>query len=96
MHYYGNKEILRKSGCAIAAALFILLGRELVCMKLSDHLDKNTKSRLNNIKDNKKSRYRNKRCKKTKEKFSERDIRELMGEFKDTYKRSRGGAIRRK
>lgn len=32
----------------------------------------------------------------TKEKLSKHDLRELMGTNRDTYKRGRGGAIRRK
>jgi hypothetical protein len=50
-------------------------------MKKKDHLGKNTKTKTNH---------------KSKERLSERDIIELMGMKRDTYKRGRGGAIRRK
>ncbi len=65
-------------------------------MKLFDHLDNNTKSKLNNLKDTKKPRQNNKKPKRPKENLTNRDVRELMGEFKDVYKRGRGGAIRMK
>lgn len=34
--------------------------------------------------------------KKAKERLSDRDLRELMGTNRDTYKRGKGGAIRKK
>lgn len=34
--------------------------------------------------------------KRTKERLSDRDLRELMGTNRDTYKRGKGGAIRKK
>jgi hypothetical protein len=55
-------------------------------MKLSDHLDKETKSKLNKAA----------KHKKTKKKKQEPNYKELMGQYRDTYKRGRGGAIRSK
>ena len=49
-------------------------------MKVADHLNKDTKKQLDLIR---------------KPKLSRRDVEELMGVRRDTYKRSRG-AIRRK
>lgn len=37
-----------------------------------------------------------KASKKTKERLSSRDIAELMGSNRDTFKRAKGGAIRRR
>lgn len=63
-------------------------------MKIADHLDKTTKSKLNNIsKQNKKKKHKKKR--RNVERFSERDLLELMGVGRDRYER-RGGAVRRK
>ncbi|WP_169917346.1 hypothetical protein [Alkalihalobacterium alkalinitrilicum] len=52
-------------------------------MRIEDRLDKNTKSKLDKMKNNKKER------------LTERDIKSLMGMNRDRYER-RGGAIRRK
>gem|GEM_PF-6427135 len=56
-------------------------------MKLEDRLGKDTIEKLNKIR---------KKKRRKKEKLTERDYRELMGEFRDTYKRGPTGAIRRK
>jgi hypothetical protein len=63
-------------------------------MKIIDHLDEETKKKLN-------KRRRRKRKKKAnadplKEKLTKKDIVELMGMNRDRYKRGKGGAIRRK
>lgn len=67
-------------------------------MRIEDRLNKKTREQLNKIR-------RRKRKKKlpininplhSKENFSERDIKELMGQYEPTYKRGKGGAIRRK
>jgi hypothetical protein len=67
-------------------------------MKLMDHLSDDNKKKLNEIGKKKRRRKRkNKNNPLTQiERLTERDYRELMGEFKDTYKRGRTGAIRRK
>ena len=59
-------------------------------MKLADHLDKSTKDKLNSVK---KKRKRKKKC--NVERFTEKDILDLMGTNRDRYER-RGGAMRRK
>ena len=53
---------------------------KVIRMKVADHLNKNTKKQLNQM---------------NKPKLSRRDVEELMGVRRDTYKRNRG-AIRRK
>lgn len=59
-------------------------------MKIADHLGKDTKKKLNSLgKRNKTKKKRNV------ERFSERDLLELMGVGRDRYER-RGGALRRK
>ncbi|QOY38791.1 hypothetical protein AWH56_005285 [Anaerobacillus isosaccharinicus] len=63
-------------------------------MKLSERLDKTTKNKLNSLKDKPVKRKRKKK-KRNVEKLTERDIKELMGQYRDTYER-RGGAVRRK
>lgn len=50
-------------------------------MKLENHLRTDNLEKINKIR---------------KEKLSKRDLRELMGTNRDTYKRGRGGATRRK
>lgn len=55
-------------------------------MKIADHLNKDQKQKLNKI---------NKRKKKKSRKLNEYELRDLMGQNRDTYER-RGGAIRRK
>lgn len=50
-------------------------------MKLENHLRTDTKEKLNKVR---------------KEKLFKHDLRELMGTNRDTYKRGRGGAMRRK
>lgn len=60
-------------------------------VKVIDHLDEYTKRKIN--------RYRHakrKRKKKKKENMSFNEICSLMGMNKDTYKRGKGGAIRRR
>jgi hypothetical protein len=75
---------------------FYFVQRRVVPMKLSDHLDNNTKTKLTNLTDKKKPSSKKRKRQKPKENLTDRDFRELMGEFKDTYKRSRGGAMRRR
>lgn len=55
-------------------------------MKIADHLNDDQKQKLNQI---------NKRKKKKNKKLSAYELRDLMGQNRDTYER-RGGAIRRK
>ena len=60
-------------------------------MRIEDRLDKNTKNKLVNLR-----KPRNKKKKKRNvERFSEREILDLMGVSRDRYER-RGGAVRRK
>jgi hypothetical protein len=60
-------------------------------MKFLDHLDKDTREKLKGIR---------KRRRKKKvffpEKLKRRDIEDLMGIHRDTYMRSKGGAIKKK
>jgi len=58
-------------------------------MKLSDRLDKNTRSKLKNLSG------KSKPIKKP-EILTDKDLLELMGQNMQTYKRGKGGAIRRK
>ena len=60
-------------------------------MKLSEHLDKGTRKRLKSLSGNKRKKVK----KRNVEKFTEKDILELMGTHRDRYER-RGGAMRRK
>ena len=62
-------------------------------MKIADHLDKGTRKRLKNLSGNKKKKVKKK--KRNVERFTEKDILELMGTHRDRYER-RGGAMRRK
>jgi len=57
-------------------------------MKISDHLDADTKKRMY-----KKSKRRKRR---NKENLSFKDIEGLMGVHRDRYERGPGGAMRRK
>lgn len=61
-------------------------------MKFSDHLEKSTRSKLKNL-SSKSKRKRKKR--RNVERFSEKDLLDLMGVGRDRYER-RGGAVRRK
>jgi hypothetical protein len=54
-------------------------------MKLSDHLDKETKSKLNKV-----SR------KKRKKRDENINFKELMGQYDPVYRRTKGGAYRQK
>ena len=56
-------------------------------MKISEHLDKSTKDKLNNVK-------KKRKCRNV-ESFTEKDILYLMGTNRDRYER-RSGAVRRK
>ena len=62
-------------------------------MKIADHLDKGTRKRLKNLSGNKKKKVKKK--KRNVERFTEKDILDLMGTKRDRYER-RGGAMRRK
>lgn len=62
-------------------------------MKTADHLDKGTRKRLKNLSGNKKKKVKKK--KRNVERFTEKDILDLMGTKRDRYER-RGGAVRRK
>jgi len=66
-------------------------------MKLSDCLNKSTRNKLRNLssksKPDDKQQHTNNRFK---EKLSPNDLKELMGENRQTYKRGKGGSIRRK
>ncbi len=55
-------------------------------MRLVDMVSKEQKENLQKLR----------HPKKKKEKFSDYDLRDLMGVNRDTYKRGKGGAIRRK
>ncbi len=58
-------------------------------MKLADHLNANQKEQLNKIKAKKRKRTKKKKPEKV-------DWAEIMGTNRDTYRRGKGGAIRRK
>jgi len=66
-------------------------------MKLSDWIDNNTRGKLRNLssksKPDDKKQTTNSRCK---EKLTDKDLVELMGQNRQTYKRGKGGAVRRK
>ena len=66
-------------------------------MKLSDRIDNNTKGKLRNLssksKPDDKKQTTNSRCK---EKLTDKDLVELMGQNRQTYKRGKCGAVRRK
>jgi len=54
-------------------------------MKLSDCLNKNTRTKLKNL------------SKKPKrEILTDKDLKDLMGQNRQTYKRGKGGAVKRK
>lgn len=73
--------------------VFILVKVKVINMKIADHLDKTTKSKLNGLKD----KPRKKHKKKNKyEKLSPGELRELMGANKQTLKRGKGGAYKGK
>ncbi|ARK32143.1 hypothetical protein [Halalkalibacter krulwichiae] len=55
-------------------------------MKLSDHLEDEKKRKSNHTS----------KPKKRKKKKPELDYKELMGQYKTTYKRGKGGAIKQK
>jgi hypothetical protein len=66
-------------------------------MKLMDHLSDDNKKKLNEISKKKRRRKRkgkNNPLRQT-ERLTERDYKELMGQYKETYKRGKGGAMRR-
>lgn len=66
----------------------------MVKLKIADHLDKGTRKRLNNLG----------KCKKNisaesnngKEKLSPNDLKEMVGQNRQTYKRGKGESVRRK
>jgi hypothetical protein len=60
-------------------------------MKLIDHLEPKQREVLE-----KKYKLPKSKHKRRKEKLSHNEILELMGVHRDTYKRGRGGALRRK
>ena len=66
-------------------------------MKLSDRIDNNIRGKLRNLssksRPDDKKQTTNSRCK---EKLSPNDLKDLMGENRQTYKRGKGGAVRRK
>ena len=66
-------------------------------MKLSDWIDNNTRGKLRNLssksKPDDKKQATNSGCK---EKLTDKDLVELMGQNRQTYKRSKGGAVKRK
>ncbi|WNF36422.1 hypothetical protein RJD24_18670 [Bacillaceae bacterium IKA-2] len=66
-------------------------------MKLIDHLDKNTQEKLKKIRISKQRKNKpvNNDPLRSNEKFSEREIKSLMGMDRDRYER-RGGAVRRR
>ncbi|MEH7503761.1 hypothetical protein V7152_17390 [Neobacillus drentensis] len=69
-------------------------------MRLVDHLSEQQKKQINQMKKPKitlpKGNKNKKQPQQKKEILSEYDIKELMGMSRDTYKRGRGGAMRRK
>jgi uncharacterized membrane protein len=71
--------------------LFILLFGVMIMFKLSEHISDKDVKKLKSIKKIQKKKPKKKR----KEKLSRRDLIDLMGVRRDTYKRVRG-AIRRK
>jgi hypothetical protein len=67
-------------------------------MKLADHLSEENRKKMNEISKKKRRRKRknkNNPLRQT-ERLTEKDYRELMGQYKETYKRGKGGAIRRR
>jgi len=67
-------------------------------MRIEHIIDSDTKAKLgvsNESKGNVVTKRR-KRKKRKQERLSERDIKELMGQYQPTYTRGKGGAIRRK
>lgn len=64
-------------------------------MKLSDHLSEQQRKQLNKIK-LRLPNHNTKTSNKKKENLSYKDFENLMGAYRDTYKRGKGGAIRRK
>ena len=54
-------------------------------MKLSDCLNKNTRTKLKNLSSKPKPEI-----------LTDKDLKDLMGVHRDTYARGRGGAVRRK
>jgi len=54
-------------------------------MKLSDRLNSNTRSKLKNLSSKPKPEI-----------LTEKDLSELMGQNRQTYKRGKGGAVKRK
>lgn len=68
--------------------------REGDWMKIADHLNRDTKDKLNHIsKPNKKVKKRKRSSKKKEERI---DWHDIMGTNRQTLKRSKGGAMRRK
>lgn len=64
-------------------------------MRIQDHLDKGTKSKLRNLSMPKGKRNNKSKTSNRPEQLSERDLNDLMGVHRDRYER-RGGAVRRK
>jgi len=52
-------------------------------MKLSDCLNKNTRTKLKNLSSKPKPEI-----------LTDKDLAELMGQYRQTYKRGKGGAVR--
>lgn len=67
---------------ALSRVPFSIADKEGDAMRIRDHLSEQQKKQLNQ--------------KKKKENLSDKDLKELMGINRDTYKRGKGGAIRRK
>lgn len=67
-------------------------------MKLIDHLDNETVAKLNDLKNGKgKGQPKSKTSKnKCKTRLNKRDVLELMGTKRPTYKRGKGGAFRQR
>jgi hypothetical protein len=59
-------------------------------MKIKDHLSKEIREHLYNIRNTRKKR------KRKKEKLSEKDIKSLMGMNRATYRRGKGGAFKQR
>ncbi|WNF36603.1 hypothetical protein RJD24_19620 [Bacillaceae bacterium IKA-2] len=74
-------------------AYFIL--KRVVKLNIASLLDKGTRKRLNNLGKRKDKNVTTEK-KISEEKLSPYDLKELMGQNRQTYKRGKGGAVRRK
>lgn len=64
-------------------------------MKFADHLNKETIQHFNQLRRSSRNKKEKAKPKKQQEKLSRRDIEDLMGKHRDTYKRV-NGAVRRR